>query len=190
MVLSANGSPIANYWNPSSSIDDSEGSEDELPDADEMERKLLAASSQTSRLAPVAQATLGVKKRVSTIRIRQSGAHLYPTLGGGDQTTQLNPTPRYSQPKHMPGSFISPSPGPQSQSNQFHFSPESPKQGQGAVVQISTSCGLIVAFNPLNDNMRAVDQSLLDSGVEAKTREEVRVEMIKSVRELQERLSR
>lgn len=182
--MSANGSPIYHPWTGGGGGGQiSEGSEDELPDAEEMERQLLAASNV--RPAPM----LGVnKKRVSTIRIRHSGVHL-----NKPQLSSATATPRQQQSHHLmsAASFESPTPAPHQASDRqtTAFSPGI-MTSRGALIRVTTKAGLEIDFDPMSDDPQQVENELVSEGVDAATRAQVRAEMGKRIRELQARLAR
>jgi hypothetical protein len=196
-IMSANGSPVTNPWKGQAQAEepalsyqmpgqynlgtstDEEDDENELPDVEEMERRLLAKSGRgvatTSTKAP------SKGKRMSTIRIRQS---ISQSTRGPQQSTDpadpfalpsLQQTPRPLYPTHL---FKS------------HMGDSSPGiSNRGAMIRVTTQAGLTIDFDPLSDDPTRVQEELIRNGVAESTRLQVRQEMAKRIRELQERLA-
>lgn len=61
---------------------------------------------------------------------------------------------------------------------------------RGALIRVTTKAGLTIDFDPLSDDPQQVESELVQAGVDASTRQQVRAEMGKRIRELQARLAR
>ncbi|KAJ9101002.1 hypothetical protein QFC20_005286 [Naganishia adeliensis] len=198
-IMSANGSPVTNPWKgqpqpteePALSYQmpgqynlgtstDEEDDENELPDVEEMERRLLAKSGRGAAATSTKASSKG--KRMSTIRIRQSISQS-SSLGPQQSTDPSDPfalpsvhqTPRPLYPNHL---FKS------------HLSDSSPGiSNRGAMIRVTTQAGLTIDFDPLSDDPTRVQEELIRNGVAESTRLQVRQEMAKRIRELQERLA-
>ncbi|KAJ9122785.1 hypothetical protein QFC24_004216 [Naganishia onofrii] len=202
-ILSANGSPVTNPWKGTPhAVSEQEHSyqmpgqydvgastdeddENELPDVEEMERRLLAKSGRGNTTAGASSGksgSLSRGKRMSTIRIRQSLSQ--STLGPQRSTDPADPfalpsihqTPRPLYPNHL---FKS-----------TNFGESSPgMSNRGAMIRVTTDAGLTIDFDPLSDDPTRVQDELIRNGVDESTRLQVRQEMAKRIRELQERLA-
>lgn len=198
-IMSANGSPVTNPWKgqprateePALSyqmpgqynlgaLTDEEDDENELPDVEEMERRLLAKSGRGA--AATSTKASSKAKRMSTIRIRQSISQS-SSIGPQQSTDPADPfalpsvhqTPRPLYPNHL---FKS------------HLSDSSPGiSNRGAMIRVTTQAGLTIDFDPLSDDPSRVQEELIRNGVAESTRLQVRQEMAKRIRELQERLA-
>lgn len=200
-IMSANGSPVTNPWkgqpeptaepplsyqmpgqyNVGTSTDEDDD-ENELPDVEEMERRLLAKSGRGAAAAPSTK-TSSKGKRMSTIRIRQSLSQ--SSSFGPQQSTDpsdpfalpsIHQTPRPLYPNHL---FKS-----------AHLGESSPGiSDRGAMIRVTTQAGLTIDFDPLSDDPTRVQEELIRNGVAESTRLQVRQEMAKRIRELQERLA-
>ncbi|KAJ9117010.1 hypothetical protein QFC22_004668 [Naganishia vaughanmartiniae] len=200
-ILSANGSPVTNPWKgtPHAGAEQEhsyqmpgqyevgtstdEDDENELPDVAEMERRLLAKSGRGNAAGTSAKSSsLSRGKRMSTIRIRQSISQ--PSLGPQRSTDPSDPfalpsmhqTPRPLYPNHLfkSASYGESSPG---------------MSNRGAMIRVTTDAGLTIDFDPLSDDPTRVQDELIRNGVDESTRLQVRQEMAKRIRELQERLA-
>ncbi|KAJ9101806.1 hypothetical protein QFC21_003145 [Naganishia friedmannii] len=199
-ILSANGSPVTNPWKgtPHAGVEQEhsyqmpgqydvgtstdEDDENELPDVAEMERRLLAKSGRGNTTGTSAKSnSLSRGKRMSTIRIRQSISQ--STLGPQRLTDPSDPfalpsihqTPRPLYPNHLfKSANLESSPG---------------MSNRGAMIRVTTDAGLTIDFDPLSDDPTRVQDELIRNGVDEGTRLQVRQEMAKRIRELQERLA-
>lgn len=191
-IISANGSPVTNPWkgpptpvepalsyqmpgqyNLGTSTD--EDDEDELPDVEEMERRLLAKSGRGAAATSTKASSKG--KRMSTIRIRQSIS----------QSNVADP----SDPFAMPSMHQTPRPlYPNHLFKSAQLGESSPGMSdRGAMIRVTTQAGLTIDFDPLSDDPTRVQEELIRNGVAESTRLQVRQEMAKRIRELQERLA-
>lgn len=57
------------------------------------------------------------------------------------------------------------------------------------MIRVTTQAGLTIDFDPLSDDPSRVQEELIRNGVAESTRLQVRQEMAKRIRELQERLA-
>lgn len=191
-IMSANGSPVANPWkgpptpvepalsyqmpgqyNLGTSTD--EDDENELPDVEEMERRLLAKSGRGAAATSTKASSKG--KRMSTIRIRQSISQTNladPSDPFALPAMQQTPRPLY--PTHL---FKSAQSGESSPG----------MSNRGAMIRVTTQAGLTIDFDPLSDDPTRVQEELIRNGVAESTRLQVTQEMAKRIRELQERLA-
>jgi hypothetical protein len=178
VVLSANGSPIANPWStpagkPRSQAytqqleEDRDDEDDELPDPEALEREMLSRSNVSRPLATGPLPRVLGKKRISSIRIRQQGYY--------DPFVSSNPK-------------AAPAPRPAAQ----QLENDSPARisSRGAMLRLTTSSGLTIDFDPFTDDPTMVEEELKGKGVDEDVREQVRREMAKKVQELRDRLAR
>jgi hypothetical protein len=184
VVLSANGSPIASPWStpagkPRSQAytqqleEDRDDEDDELPDPEALEREMLSRSNVSRPLATGPLPRVLGKKRISSIRIRQS-------ISTGQQG--------YYDPFVSSNPKAAPAPRPAAQ----QLENDSPARisSRGAMLRLTTSSGLTIDFDPFTDDPTMVEEELKGKGVDEDVREQVRREMAKKVQELRDRLAR
>jgi hypothetical protein len=184
VVLSANGSPIANPWSarpgPARAQDDEdEDDENELPDAEALEKAMMeGATPRVKSTHPLGIIRPMARKRVSSIRIRQSISIGQP--GYHDPFLDLTPKPAPAlatpQPLRLAKELRTDSPARIS--------------SRGAMLRLTTSSGLTIDFDPFTDDPDMVEEELRGKGVEEDVRGQVRAEMAKKVNELRQRLAR
>jgi hypothetical protein len=181
-VLSANGSPLANPWSDQSDDDN------ELPDAEAMERLILADSMRqggprtTVRnpmhgTAAVGQASRGGKSRRSFIRLRPSISH--QTSSGYVASSSSQPTAASTDVHATPRAAVAPP--------TTYASPQELKES-GALIRVPLTDGRVLEFDPFTTKPGDVDAELVQEGVSESTRVEVKEKMRSRVMELQARL--
>lgn len=187
VVLSANGSPIANPWTLRKEASETSEDENELPDPEALEKAMMARNtprfdpgpSRPNRAADLPRQM--ARKRISSIRIRQSISMAQPDYY--DPFVDATPTKPLTTEKPLSSRVAGGgTPGLN----------ESPAQisSRGAMLRLTTSSGLTIDFDPFTDDPEMVEEELRGKGVGEDVRGQVRMEMAKKVKELRERLAR
>lgn len=165
--------------------------DDELPeDVDALEKKMMADASKRmldlgNRQAGASIAPARGRKRISSIRIRQSIGNDYFAYQNGFAPSQNDYDPFLS------ASSATPKPRAPVQKPQETATPSPSKMSnRGANIRVTTASGLTIEFNPLEDDPESIQEELKMNAVEDEVREQVRREVAKRVNALRERLAK